>query len=70
MVSGKLSKLKYELQTDKMFEPITGDRKDVEHWNQFLEELEMNEEKSYFCAVWLHAECYLYRKIKSIFEES
>jgi damage-control phosphatase, subfamily III len=70
VVAGKLSKLKYELQTNKNFTPITGDRPDVASWNQFIEELEKSEANAYFSAVWLYAECYLYRQIKAIFEES
>jgi damage-control phosphatase, subfamily III len=70
VVAGKLSKLKYEIQTSKNFTPITGDKGDVASWNQFIEELEKDDANSFFSAVWLYAECYIYRRINAIFEES
>lgn len=45
---------------------ITEADKDV--WNTFIEQL--GENPTYFSVKWLHAECYLYRRLKSIFEQT
>lgn len=65
---GEISKLKYELQTDKRMSAIPGDESDQYEWNRLLKEIEPN--NSYYSAVWLYAECYIYRRLKSIFEET
>lgn len=65
---GGISKLKYELQTDKKMWEIPGDDSDQYEWNRLLQEIEPN--NSYFSAVWLYAECYVYRRLKSIFSET
>lgn len=65
---GEISKLKYELQTDKQMWEIPGDESDQYEWNRLLKEIEPN--NSYFSAIWLYAECYVYRRIKSIFAET
>lgn len=52
---GEISKLKYELQTDKKMIEIPGDESDQFEWNKLLKEIEPN--NSYFSAVWLYAEC-------------
>lgn len=65
---GGISKLKYEVQTDKPMTEIPGDDSDEYEWNRLLKEIEPN--NSYFSAVWLYAECYCYRRIKSIFAET
>uniref|UniRef100_A0A336M2J3 Sugar phosphate phosphatase n=1 Tax=Culicoides sonorensis TaxID=179676 RepID=A0A336M2J3_CULSO len=67
-VIGKISELKYELQTDKEFKPFPETCDELKKWNEFL--LSITTKKSYFSAVWLYAECYLYRRIKLIFEET
>lgn len=67
-IIGNISKLKYELQTDKPFKPLEGDDTDQRAWNNFIESLD-DDKRSYFSSVWLHAECYLYRRLKAIFEE-
>lgn len=66
-IIGSVSKLKYEVQTDKNFTQFHGKEKDKELWNK---QLEGNENNSYFSAIWLYAECYMYRKLKSIFENT
>ncbi|XP_055692988.1 damage-control phosphatase ARMT1 [Lutzomyia longipalpis] len=68
-VIGNISKLKYELQTDKKFKLLDGNDTDQEEWNAFLEALP-DTHNSYFSAVWLHAECYMYRRVRSMFEET
>lgn len=65
---GNISKLKYELQTDKTMSEIPGDESDQYEWNRLLKEITPN--NSYFSAVWLYAECYVYRRLKSIFAET
>lgn len=65
---GEISKLKYEIQTDKKFTEIFGQEGDEFEWNRHLKEIEPN--NSYFSAVWLYAECYVYRRLRSIFSES
>ncbi|CRK95956.1 CLUMA_CG009399, isoform A [Clunio marinus] len=65
---GEISKLKYELQTDKKMTEIPGDESDQYEWNRLLKEIEPN--NSYFSSVWLYAECYVYRRLKSIFDET
>lgn len=41
---------------------------DKDVWNTFIEQL--GENPTYFSVKWLHAECYLYRRLKSIFEQT
>lgn len=65
---GEISKLKYQLQTDKPMHEIPGDESDQYEWNRLVKEIEPN--NSYFSAIWLYAECYIYRRLKSIFSES
>lgn len=65
---GEISKLKYELSTDKKFSEIFGQEGDEFEWNRHLKEIEPN--NSYFSAVWLYAECYVYRRLRSIFSET
>lgn len=64
----EISKLKYEIQTDKRMHEINGDESDQFEWNRLLKEIEPN--NSYFSSVWLYAECYVYRRLKSIFAET
>lgn len=64
-IIGEISKLKYELQTDKQMLQLNGSGSDIEAWNNFLQSIAPND--SYFQSVWLYAECYVYRRIKSIF---
>ncbi|XP_011184626.1 damage-control phosphatase ARMT1-like [Zeugodacus cucurbitae] len=68
-IIGSISKLKYQLQTDKALEPFVGNEPDREIWNNFIKN--MNEEKnSFFKVCWLYAECYMYRRLSSFFENS
>ncbi|KAF9436469.1 hypothetical protein BGZ76_003900 [Entomortierella beljakovae] len=57
--------LRYELQRDKPFRPLTDDLPDVQEWNQALEKYYPG--SSWFKASWLFSECYLYRRIKETF---
>ena len=67
-VLAQLSKLRYELQTDKPMEPIENgpDRK---VWLMVFEryrEKFKGENPKWFSVSWLFAECYMYRKIVEI----
>ncbi|KAG4075606.1 hypothetical protein HA402_003431 [Bradysia odoriphaga] len=68
-VQSNLSKLIYELQTDKVMEKFDGDGTDRLQWNEFLSSLH-DDNNSYFKTTWLYAECYMYRKLKSFFEDT
>ncbi|XP_070490902.1 damage-control phosphatase ARMT1-like [Chironomus tepperi] len=65
---GEISKLKYEIQTNKQMTELPGNDSDQFEWNKLLNEIAPND--TYFTAVWLYAECYVYRKLRSIFEET
>lgn len=67
-VIGQISELKYELQTDKELRSLPEYTDELKKWNEFL--LTLEDKKSYFSAVWLYAECYMYRRLKLIFEET
>lgn len=65
---GEISKLKYELQTDKEFRPIESALGDEQVWNDFIAGL--GNDNSYYSACWLYAETYMYRRLNSIFEST
>ncbi|KAH8283607.1 hypothetical protein KR018_009126 [Drosophila ironensis] len=69
IIIGLISRLKYELQTDKTFLDFTGDEPDLNLWNSFLGLLPQVE-RSFFRGCSLHAECYMHRKLSSFFENS
>ncbi|XP_064535397.1 damage-control phosphatase ARMT1 [Drosophila montana] len=64
-----IDRLKGELQRDRQFQLFHGNEPDKAEWNAFLTELP-RPKRSFFRASWLHAECYLYRRISSFFENS
>ncbi|KAF9423769.1 hypothetical protein BGZ94_008170 [Podila epigama] len=57
--------LRYELQRDKPFRPLTDTAPDVDEWNKALAEYYPG--SSWFKASWLFSECYLYRRIRETF---
>lgn len=69
IIIGLISRLKYELQTDKPFDSFTGDEPDREMWNNFITHLP-TEAHTFFRACWMHTECYMYRKLYSFVENS
>ncbi|KAH8412798.1 hypothetical protein KR009_005799, partial [Drosophila setifemur] len=69
MIVDAMERLKVELHRDRQFQLFRGNEPDKIEWNAFLTELPKHK-KSYFRACWLHAECYLYRRIYSSFENS
>ncbi|XP_064542688.1 damage-control phosphatase ARMT1 isoform X2 [Drosophila montana] len=69
IIIGLISRLKYELQTDKPFQKFTGDEPDRDSWNNFISHLS-NEGRTFYQACWMHTECYMYRKLYSFVENS
>ncbi|XP_055598645.1 damage-control phosphatase ARMT1-like [Uranotaenia lowii] len=65
---GEISKLKYELQTDKELNPIVSQLGDEKLWNDFIDSL--GEQNSFYSACWLYTETYMYRRLNSIFENT
>ncbi|XP_014663251.1 PREDICTED: protein-glutamate O-methyltransferase-like isoform X2 [Priapulus caudatus] len=63
---GRLSKLRYELQTNKPMYKLTDKHADVELWNQYYDkEKERNGmDPCWFTNAWLYVECFMYRSIK------
>ncbi|KAF9159459.1 hypothetical protein DFQ26_006497, partial [Actinomortierella ambigua] len=57
--------LRYEMQRDKPFRPLTDTDPDVEEWNANLAKYYPT--SSWFKASWLFAECYLYRRVREAF---
>jgi len=76
-VAGILSKLKYEMQTDKPITEIEDTMHDCTLWNELISAESSrlasvsdglkNQTCSWFCSPWLFVECYLYRRINSAF---
>jgi damage-control phosphatase, subfamily III len=63
----RLSKLRYELQTDKQLTKINDSGEDAYLWNEALEQLESTvglDNLTWFKAPWLMSECYMYRRIR------
>ncbi|XP_017866546.1 PREDICTED: protein-glutamate O-methyltransferase [Drosophila arizonae] len=69
IIIGLISRLKYELQTDKPFQNFTGDEPDRESWNNFMADLPAKA-NSFYQACMMHTECYMYRKLYSFVENS
>ncbi|ELU02892.1 hypothetical protein CAPTEDRAFT_99966 [Capitella teleta] len=57
---GRLSKLCYEVKTNKPLTPLTDKAEDNECWNRILSE---EENPCWFNSAWLLTECYAYRRI-------
>ncbi|KAM9311008.1 damage-control phosphatase ARMT1 [Gastrophryne carolinensis] len=61
------SKLRNEMQTDKLILPLTDHQPDTHLWNRYLDSqksLPSAEEPSWFRSPWLYVECYMYRRIQ------
>ena len=62
-----MSKLRYELTTDKSLLMLTDSGEDVQLWNKALDELNDKigkENMTWFKAPWLMTECYMYRRLR------
>lgn len=61
--------MRYEIQTNKDISPLASSAKDVQFYNKYLNKLKaQGENTSYFNTIWLYAECFMYRKVREIFE--
>eukprot|EP00095_Tigriopus_kingsejongensis_P000479 maker-scaffold1054_size66621-snap-gene-0.10 protein:Tk00479 transcript:maker-scaffold1054_size66621-snap-gene-0.10-mRNA-1 annotation:"upf0364 protein c6orf211 homolog" len=64
-----MSKLRYEIATDKPFSPIDDGRENCPIWNEYMERKQITNEDggigepSWFQSSWLYAECYAYRRL-------
>ncbi|KAI5742939.1 hypothetical protein M8J77_012880 [Diaphorina citri] len=69
-VIGSISKLKSELQTNKPFLKIASGGVGADHYNQLIDEKTKRdgEVPTWYYTEWLFAECYLYRRLREIFE--
>ncbi|XP_017045210.1 damage-control phosphatase ARMT1 [Drosophila ficusphila] len=61
-----VNQLREDILSNGPLLPFEGLDSDTNLWNTFLEKLP-KEKRTYFSACWLYAECYMYRKISSIF---
>lgn len=69
-VIAKLSKLRYEMKTNKPLMQMEDDRSDVQIWNNTIKESKslVDQDKiASFTGAWLIVECYMYRKIHEAF---
>ena len=69
-VIAKLSKLRYEMKTNKPLMQMEDDRLDVQIWNNTIKESKslVDQDKiASFTGAWLIVECYMYRKIYEAF---
>ena len=69
-VIAKLSKLRYEMKTNKPLMQMEDDWPDVQIWNNTIKESKslVDQDKiASFTGAWLIVECYMYRKIHEAF---
>lgn len=70
-IVGHLSRLKNEVQTNKVLTILEDDQKDVQLWNAYLDadskvqQMDGGHVPSWFQSSWLYVECYFYRRIMS-----
>ncbi|XP_076463894.1 damage-control phosphatase ARMT1-like [Babylonia areolata] len=67
LIVGRLTKLRYEVQTDKPIAPLESDAPDVAMWNAELAqqtELRQGVPPTWYSATWLYVECYMYRALQ------
>ncbi|XP_020800178.1 protein-glutamate O-methyltransferase [Drosophila serrata] len=64
-----LELLREDMVENKEFEIFRVKAPDTERWNKFLNAIG-DDKKQWFSSVWLHADCYMYRRIWSIFQRS
>ncbi|KAJ8948778.1 hypothetical protein NQ318_022909, partial [Aromia moschata] len=70
-VIGELSEFKYEIQTNKPLKLLTLDAPDIHIYNEYIQKQATEEgHATHFHTIWLLAECYMYRRIKEIFEKT
>ncbi|KAJ3024373.1 hypothetical protein HKX48_000049 [Thoreauomyces humboldtii] len=68
-IIASLSKLVYELQRDRPLTLLEDDEEDAAIWNSVLAKMDPSgsQPATWFSAPWLFIECFMYRKIRSIF---
>ncbi|XP_073844384.1 damage-control phosphatase ARMT1-like [Musca autumnalis] len=66
LVLESIENLKTQVENNAKLERISSKAPDVDVWNKFITNLPEN--ASFFNVCWLHAECYMYRKMYSLFE--
>jgi len=60
----ELSKLRYEMQTNKPITALENTMRDATVWNKYLEQQQEKETNcSWFNSAWLWVECYMYKRI-------
>ncbi|KAH8290195.1 hypothetical protein KR054_000928 [Drosophila jambulina] len=64
-----LELLREDMIENREFEIFRVKSPDTESWNEFLNAL-ADDRNQWFSAVWLHADCYMYRRIWTIFQRS
>ncbi|XP_031550130.1 damage-control phosphatase ARMT1-like [Actinia tenebrosa] len=65
-IVGRLSKLNYEMKTNKKLSMVEDTKNDAHLWNEFLKNatsLVDGSKISWFSGAWLTCECFMYRKI-------
>lgn len=67
-VLGEISKLKYEIQTNKPLTNLSSKETDAQQFNEYIA-IKASEDGrvTYFNTVWLLAECYIYKRLRDIF---
>ena len=68
-----MSKLRYEIVTNKKLSPITDGSSDAEVWNEFLTRLKEeneNQDPTWFGSRWLSVECFVYRRLLESMKQS
>ncbi|XP_022230527.2 LOW QUALITY PROTEIN: damage-control phosphatase ARMT1 [Drosophila obscura] len=68
-ISWSLQLLRDEIQDNREFKLFHGKAPDSDDWNRFICNLDEDKNR-WFSSVWLHAECYMYRRIWAIFQRS
>lgn len=70
-VLAKLSKLRYEIKTDKPLALVEDDELDASIWNETIKHskslVDKDKTASSFSGAWLVVECHMYRKIHEAF---
>ncbi|XP_017078747.1 damage-control phosphatase ARMT1 [Drosophila eugracilis] len=64
-----LQLLREEIINNDDFQIFRVKAPDTDNWNEFLMGLS-EDRRQWFSAVWMHAECYMYRRVWSIFQRS
>lgn len=68
---GNLSEFKYEIQTNKPIKLLTSKERDAQLYNDYINNKSSDEGlPTHFNTIWLLTECYMYRRIRQIFEET